>query len=899
MMSYYISGITIDHVAERIYWVDAREDYIGSSDFDGKNFKKIIANDERVSHPFAVAVLKDNMYWDDWKQSMIFVADKDHGRGVTTIIGQLAGLMDLKVFAHSVQSSTNKCANSTCSHICLGAPDNSFVCLCPDGMVMTNGKCMCPGGIAPYLNSTCPKVANTCSANQFGCDNGVCIPEFWKCDGDNDCGDNSDESKCNKATCSPNNFECDDSKCIPNYWVCDLDRDCVDGTDEMNCTYTNCTDTQFKCDNGRCISHRWFCDGEDDCRDGSDEKNCSKPILPSTCKSDEIPCTKEHMCIPRNWKCDGENDCEDGIDEADCQTMECESWQFDCKDRKQQHRCIYRSWVCDGDKDCDNGLDEVNCTSIPPPPLLPPILPTNTCNDWMFMCHNKKCVPYWWKCDSVDDCGDNSDEIGCGNPDGITEPPSITEQPRVCREHQFQCYNGDCIEQAWVCDGSQDCSANEDEAHCEGIHTGCRDDQFMCRIDGNCVPATNICNGIEECPDGSDEHGCNGDQNPIVPTAPSCFLGFFSCDANRCFPLASYCDGKPDCYDGTDESNCQRNTRVYQVLIMNIDERATNSSSLSLHWWISQPNNVTFEFLPTIALAESNAVWTNASNWIQNTQYQFTDLKPYTRYNMTVYVRIKGTTVVFPPAKTLLAMTDEGIPSEPWDVKVHQKNGTRVEISWRPPTHPNGPLTGYEGFITPPIPPMQYSLQKTSVVIDLAFEPGKNYSFWVKAKNREYESNTSSVVTLTFDGASNIDNIKGLEVVADKSTNSSITLLWQQVPDVDGYIIMPKSPAPYPNLNHSVLNKNTDTYTVTGLAPGVLYTFEVSARRKNYFGKPATVSGATKGIPLPSVSQLLGELVKAQGTTVKLSWESPKDSRKTKWQYAVHYAINMQDLYKG
>lgn len=90
-------GITIDYIAERIYWVDARQDYIGSSDLNGDNFKKIIQNDERVSHPFAVAVFKNNMYWDDWKQSMIFMADKDYGLEIETVIGQMAGLMDLKV----------------------------------------------------------------------------------------------------------------------------------------------------------------------------------------------------------------------------------------------------------------------------------------------------------------------------------------------------------------------------------------------------------------------------------------------------------------------------------------------------------------------------------------------------------------------------------------------------------------------------------------------------------------------------------------------------------------------------------------------------------------------------------------------------------------------------------
>lgn len=41
------NGITIDYIANRIYWVDAKEDYIASSDFFGKGFKKVI--NENVS----------------------------------------------------------------------------------------------------------------------------------------------------------------------------------------------------------------------------------------------------------------------------------------------------------------------------------------------------------------------------------------------------------------------------------------------------------------------------------------------------------------------------------------------------------------------------------------------------------------------------------------------------------------------------------------------------------------------------------------------------------------------------------------------------------------------------------------------------------------------------------
>lgn len=212
------NGITIDHIAERIYWVDAREDYIASSDLHGGRFKKIIHDNELVSHPFAVAVFKDNMYWDDWKQNAVFSADKDHGIAVELLLKQLPGLMDLKVYAHSMQEGVNQCLNATCSHICVGAPKLGHTCLCPDGMEMKGTTCVCPGGIEPYNNKTCPKIANTCSADHFACGNGVCIPKGWRCDGQNDCGDGSDEARCGTQTCAHNYFVCGDGKCLPHYW---------------------------------------------------------------------------------------------------------------------------------------------------------------------------------------------------------------------------------------------------------------------------------------------------------------------------------------------------------------------------------------------------------------------------------------------------------------------------------------------------------------------------------------------------------------------------------------------------------------------------------------------------------------------------------------------------------
>lgn len=45
-----------------------------------------------------------------------------------------------------------------------------------------------------FLYFIISSVAQPCRAGQFTCGNGRCVPEAWRCDQDDDCGDMSDES---------------------------------------------------------------------------------------------------------------------------------------------------------------------------------------------------------------------------------------------------------------------------------------------------------------------------------------------------------------------------------------------------------------------------------------------------------------------------------------------------------------------------------------------------------------------------------------------------------------------------------------------------------------------------------------------------------------------------------
>lgn len=498
------NALALDIVTQQLFWADAKYDYVATSDTEGGHIR-VLARDGPSSplhHIFAMTVFEDELYWTDWESKSVLRCPKNHCDNITTLVRTSIRPMDLQVH-HALRQRTmpgNPCENGGgCSTLCLLKAGGESTCACPENYVLQDDGVSCK---------------NNCTRSQFVCEKTYkCIPSWWRCDTQDDCGDGSDEPpSCPPFHCKPGQFQCRNGSCIQPSHLCDARPHCADGDDEHDCDKYTCLPSQFKCaSNGTvqayCIPLTSRCDGHVDCSNGEDELDCP----PKTCPSNQFKCNNSR-CIPDVWMCDGDNDCSDGSDEPpNCHERQCPAQSFRCN----SGRCIPLTWKCDGEHDCTDREDE------------PESCHNASCHPSYFRCKNGHCIPSHWRCDFDDDCGDGSDEE-C--------------EPRSCLDGEFQCNDKRCIRGSLVCNGEYNCRDRSDEVNCNFT---CKANEFHCRPIGYCIHEDWRCDGDIDCVDGSDEEECN----------ITCRPGEFTCKNGRCIKAAFRCDNEDDCEDNSDEDH--------------------------------------------------------------------------------------------------------------------------------------------------------------------------------------------------------------------------------------------------------------------------------------------------------------------------------------------------------
>lgn len=531
------NALTLDHVTGHIFWGDAGTDIIGMSDYMGNGYRKVLSLGKE-HHIFSMSVFEDYLYWTNWETHSVERAHKYSGFNRTTVIPKFHYRpMGIKIVHPLLQRPIAKFSNpchmgGRCSAVCtLSRNSYGYDCKCPTNFKKI-GLLDCKHECKPW-DFVCNKTFK-------------CLPLWWRCDGQNDCGDWQDEmyrkpGACPVSHCNPNTYQCltngttsdASATCLHPSKICDGARDCPLGDDEgvvgnvVDCSTYLCMDGMYKCkDSNKCISHAKRCDGKHDCPHRDDEMDCQK----KNCSVFEFLCHSGNRCILSTYVCDQSTECEDGSDEIAeyCKMRRCGRGEFRCN----TGRCIPENWECDGEPDCPRGDDEKMCNA------------TRSCDrETQFTClADLKCISKRFQCDGHSDCVDGSDEEDC-------------HQRLRCRDSEFLCEDRrKCVEKSLVCNGIPDCDDRSDEApkhtNCSSQASQCMKKQFKCRSSNQCIKEEWKCDGEVDCFDGSDEEACSG----------NCSSGMYACANGRCIPQLWVCDGVEDCGDGSDEAagKCKR-----------------------------------------------------------------------------------------------------------------------------------------------------------------------------------------------------------------------------------------------------------------------------------------------------------------------------------------------------
>ncbi|XP_058631189.1 tenascin isoform X2 [Onychostoma macrolepis] len=262
-----------------------------------------------------------------------------------------------------------------------------------------------------------------------------------------------------------------------------------------------------------------------------------------------------------------------------------------------------------------------------------------------------------------------------------------------------------------------------------------------------------------------------------------------------------------------------------------VDVRDVTDTTALITWFqpVAQVDGISVSYGP-ITDIDRNTIELSS----MDTQYHLAELYPDTEYEVSLMAR-RGEMTSFPVYGTFTTDLDA-----PKHLKAVEQTDESITLEWKNSISgvlnyrvKYGPLSGGEhGELVFPS-----GLQDTTQAKITGLRPGTEYGMGVTSIKEERES-----LPATTNAVTDIDAPKDLEV--SETTETTLTLVWRRpVAKIDTYVLVFTS-ADGTETELEVPGA-ANTYILTDLSPGMLYTISLTAKRGRKMSVPATLSAST------------------------------------------------------
>uniref|UniRef100_A0A673B1Q4 Zmp:0000000846 n=1 Tax=Sphaeramia orbicularis TaxID=375764 RepID=A0A673B1Q4_9TELE len=747
------------------------------------------------------------------------------------------------------------CVNGQC--VCVagygGEDCSQLTCLndCNGRGTCFNGMCICDSG---YQGEDCSQLAclNNCN-NRGQCINGQCA-----CDvgfqGD-DCSELSCPSNClHRGRCVNGQCVCEEGfagedcsirTCPSN---CYGRGDCIDGRCTCYAGFTGKDCSELSCPNN-CQNHGRCIDGQCVCDEGFTGEDCSQKACPND-------------CLARGYCVDGKCVCQEGFSGDDCSVLACPD---NCNNRG---RCI------NGRCTCDSGYEGESCAELSC---------LNNCHD-KGRCVNGQCV-----CDEGyigEDCSEVSPpkDLNIGEVTPETVDLSWTNEMLVTEYliTYVPTFPGGLLQEFTVPGDQAAATVKELEPGIEyqinvyavlsnkrSVPVTARVATLLPQPEGlrfKSVRETSVevmWDQLDLSFDGWEIYFRNTkeENGKIATTLPP---------SQNQFVQSGLGPGQEYEVSVNIIKNNTRGPQTSKKVTTKVDgpqqvevKDVTDSSAL-VSW--SQPVVPVDKVIMFYGQSSDPSDETSVEIFSPDKQYSIDGLRPDTEYKVSLVSRMGDissdpVTTTFTTAldapKDLQAVfqTDNSISLE-WSNSAADVGSYRVKYS---PI--SGAAHGEELFPRGP--------GHTTKATITGLKPGTEYGIGVTAVKNERES-----LPATTNAATDLDPPRDFENV--ESTETSITLRWQKPQaKVSGYkLVYVSRDGQFEEVDIPAM---ATSHVLPNLAPGMTYTFTLTAERGHKRSDPVTVSASTGG---NSNLETLGELTVANvsSTSVSLAWQTPDEA---------------------